>query len=231
MSTASASISARSSAASRTASTSAAASSTRSARIPVLAKVKLVGEPWDIGPGGYQVGGFPPGWAEWNDKYRDTVRDYWKDTDGITATDFAARLTGSGDVYDQRGRRPWASVNFITAHDGFTLNDLVSYNEKHNEANGEDNKDGHGDNRSFNYGAEGPTDDEAIMRCASGRSAISLRRCCCRTARRCCLPATSSAAARAATTTAIARTARSAGCTGRTCRDSARGADAPSSAG
>ncbi|WP_275786352.1 glycogen debranching protein GlgX [Pararhizobium gei] len=128
---------------------------------PVLAKVKLVGEPWDIGPGGYQVGGFPPGWAEWNDKYRDTVRDYWKDTDG-TAPDFAARLLGSGDLYDQRGRRPWASVNFVTAHDGFTLNDLVSYNDKHNEANGEDNKDGHNDNRSFNYGAEGPTDDEGI---------------------------------------------------------------------
>jgi isoamylase len=128
---------------------------------PVLSKVKLVGEPWDIGPGGYQVGGFPPGWAEWNDKYRDTVRDYWKDTDG-TAPDFAARLLGSGDIYDLRGRRPWASVNFITAHDGFTLNDLVSYNEKHNEANGEDNKDGHGDNRSDNYGVEGPTDDAII---------------------------------------------------------------------
>ncbi|OQP85343.1 glycogen debranching enzyme GlgX [Rhizobium rhizosphaerae] len=129
---------------------------------PVLSKVKLVGEPWDIGPGGYQVGGFPPGWAEWNDKYRDTVRDYWKDTDN-TAPDFAARFFGSGDLYDQRGRRPWASVNFICAHDGFTLNDLVSYNEKHNEANGEDNKDGHSDNRSYNYGAEGPTEDETII--------------------------------------------------------------------
>jgi glycogen operon protein len=128
---------------------------------PVLSRTKLVGEPWDIGPGGYQVGGFPPGWAEWNDKYRDTVRDYWKDGDG-TAPDFAARLLGSGDIYDQRGRRPWASVNFISAHDGFTLNDLVSYNEKHNEANGEDNKDGHSDNRSANYGVEGPTDDAAI---------------------------------------------------------------------
>jgi glycogen operon protein len=128
---------------------------------PVLGKVKLVGEPWDIGPGGYQVGGFPPGWAEWNDKYRDTVRDYWKGTEGVMQ-DFAARVTGSGDVYDIRGRRPWAGVNFITAHDGFTLNDTVSYNEKHNEANGEDNNDGHSDNRSFNYGAEGPTDDEGI---------------------------------------------------------------------
>jgi isoamylase len=128
---------------------------------PVLSEVKLIGEPWDIGPGGYQVGGFPPGWAEWNDKYRDSVREYWKNDDN-TAPDFASRLLGSGDLYDQRGRRPWASVNFITAHDGFTLNDLVSYNEKHNEANGEDNNDGHDHNRSYNYGAEGPTDDEEI---------------------------------------------------------------------
>ncbi|MGN6098860.1 MAG: glycogen debranching protein GlgX [Bosea sp. (in: a-proteobacteria)] len=129
---------------------------------PVLRKVKLVGEPWDIGPGGYQVGGFPPGWAEWNDKYRDTIRAYWKSDEGIMR-DLAARITGSGDVYDQRGRRPWASVNFITAHDGFTLADLVSYNDKHNEANGEDNNDGHGHNLSFNYGAEGPTEDEGIL--------------------------------------------------------------------
>ncbi len=127
---------------------------------PVLAKLKLIGEPWDIGPGGYQVGGFPPGWGEWNDKYRDTVREYWKG-DNVT-NDFAARLLGSGDLYDLRGRRSWSSVNFITAHDGFTLNDLVSYNDKHNEANGEDNNDGHNDNRSCNYGAEGPTDDEGI---------------------------------------------------------------------
>ncbi|MDQ0456897.1 glycogen debranching protein GlgX [Rhizobium paknamense] len=128
---------------------------------PVLSRVKLIGEPWDIGPGGYQVGGFPPGWAEWNDKYRDSVRDYWLNGDN-SAPDFAARLLGSGDIYDLRGRRPWASVNFITAHDGFTLNDLVSYDGKHNEANGEDNNDGHNDNRSHNYGFEGPTDDEAI---------------------------------------------------------------------
>lgn len=129
---------------------------------PVLRKLKLIGEPWDIGPGGYQVGGFPPGWSEWNDKYRDTVRDYWKNSDH-TVRDFAARFTGSGDVYDHRGRRPWAGVNFLTAHDGFTLHDLVSYNEKHNEANGEGNNDGHNDNRSYNYGAEGETDDEAIV--------------------------------------------------------------------
>jgi len=128
---------------------------------PVLSRVKLIGEPWDIGPGGYQVGGFPPGWAEWNDKYRDNVRDYWRNTDA-TAPEFAARFTGSGDVYDLRGRRPWAGVNFLTAHDGFTLNDVVSYEGKHNEANGEDNNDGHNDNRSSNYGAEGPTDDPGI---------------------------------------------------------------------
>ena len=127
---------------------------------PILSRVKLIGEPWDIGPGGYQVGGFPPGWAEWNDQYRDTVRDYWKGVN--VAPDFAARLLGSGDIYDLRGRRPWSSVNFIAAHDGFTLNDLVSYDEKHNDANGEDNNDGHDDNRSYNYGVEGPTDDEGI---------------------------------------------------------------------
>ncbi|MBO3759225.1 glycogen debranching protein GlgX [Ciceribacter sp. L1K22] len=128
---------------------------------PLLSRVKLIGEPWDIGPGGYQVGGFPPGWAEWNDKYRDSTREYWLNGDNI-APDFAARILGSGDIYDQRGRRPWSSVNFITAHDGFTLNDLVSYDGKHNEANAEDNNDGHNHNRSHNYGAEGPTDDEGI---------------------------------------------------------------------
>ena len=128
---------------------------------PIISEVKLIGEPWDIGPGGYQLGGFPPGWSEWNDKYRDTVREYWLDTDH-TARDFATRFTGSGDIYDQRGRRPFATINFVTAHDGFTLNDLVSFNEKHNEANGEDNNDGHNDNRSSNYGAEGVTEDEGI---------------------------------------------------------------------
>jgi len=128
---------------------------------PTLAKTKLIGEPWDIGPGGYQVGGFPPGWAEWNDKYRDTTRSYWLNSDN-TAPDFAARLLGSGDIYDLRGRRPWSTVNFITAHDGFTLQDLVSYDNKHNEANGEDNNDGHNDNHSHNYGIEGPTDDADI---------------------------------------------------------------------
>ena len=128
---------------------------------PVLAKVKLIGEPWDIGPGGYQVGGFPPGWAEWNDQYRDTLRDYWRGEPGLLSG-LAARLTGSADIYDKRGRRPWSTVNFVTAHDGFTLADLVAYDHKHNEANGEDNRDGHDHNRSWNCGAEGPTDDPAI---------------------------------------------------------------------
>jgi glycogen operon protein len=128
---------------------------------PVLSRVKLVAEPWDIGPGGYQVGGFPPGWAEWNDKFRDTVRAYWKGEEA-TLPDLATRLMGSADAFNKRGRKSWASVNFVTAHDGFTLHDLVSYNDKHNEANGEDNRDGHSDNRSWNHGAEGPTDDPAI---------------------------------------------------------------------
>ncbi|MCK8783021.1 glycogen debranching protein GlgX [Roseomonas sp. NAR14] len=128
---------------------------------PVLSSVKLIAEPWDCGPGGYQVGGFAPGWAEWNDKYRDTVRAFWKGEDGKLA-EFAKRLTGSGDVFDRRGRRPWASVNFITAHDGFCLTDLVSYNEKHNEANGENNNDGHSHNLSWNCGVEGPTDDPEV---------------------------------------------------------------------
>ena len=127
---------------------------------PLLSTVKLIAEPWDCGPGGYQVGGFPPGWAEWNDKFRDTVRDYWRGE--ASAAALAPRLTASGDTFNRSGRRAWASVNFVTAHDGFTLNDLVTYNEKHNEANGEDNKDGHSDNRSWNCGHEGPTDDPAI---------------------------------------------------------------------
>ncbi len=127
---------------------------------PVLAKVKLIAEPWDCGPGGYQVGGFPPGWAEWNDKFRDTVRDYWRGE--ARPRDLAPRLCGSPDVFHRRGRQPWASVNFVTAHDGFTLNDLVSYNDRHNEANGEDNRDGHEHNRSWNHGAEGPEVDEPI---------------------------------------------------------------------
>ena len=121
----------------------------------------MIAEPWDCGPGGYQVGGFPPGWAEWNDRFRDTVRAFWKGDEGQLA-DFAARMTASGELYNQRGRRPYASVNFITAHDGFTLHDLVSYNDKHNEANDENNQDGSNNNLSWNHGVEGPTEDEEI---------------------------------------------------------------------
>jgi len=127
---------------------------------PVLGRVKLIAEPWDCGPGGYQLGRFPPGWAEWNDQYRDTVRDYWRGEANAAA--LAPRLCASPDVFNNHGRQPWASVNFITAHDGFTLNDLVSYNEKHNDANGEGNRDGHSHNRSWNHGAEGATDDEGV---------------------------------------------------------------------
>jgi isoamylase len=129
---------------------------------PIISQVKLIAEPWDIGEGGYQVGNFPPGWSEWNGKYRDCVRDYWRGADSMLG-EFAARFTGSPDLYQGDYRRPTASVNFITAHDGFTLHDLVSYNEKHNDANGEENKDGESHNRSWNCGAEGATDDQAII--------------------------------------------------------------------
>jgi glycogen operon protein len=128
---------------------------------PVISQVKLIAEPWDVGEGGYQVGNFPPGWTEWNGKYRDCMRDYWRGGDSML-TEFAERFTGSGDLYQSDYRFPTASINFITAHDGFTLNDLVSYNEKHNEANQEDNKDGDSNNHSWNCGAEGPTEDKAI---------------------------------------------------------------------
>jgi isoamylase len=127
---------------------------------PVLRTVKLIAEPWDCGPGGYQVGGFPPGWAEWNDRYRDTVRDFWKGSAAPAA--LAPRLCASRDIFDRLGRRPFACINFLAAHDGFTLHDTVSFNDKHNEANGEDNRDGSSDNRSWNCGAEGATDDPAI---------------------------------------------------------------------
>ncbi|MHA7177409.1 glycogen debranching protein GlgX [Arthrobacter sp. Sr24] len=129
---------------------------------PVISQVKLIAEPWDVGPGGYQVGNFPPQWTEWNGKYRDTVRDFWRG-EPATLAEFASRLTGSADLYENSGRRPVASINFVTAHDGFTLRDLVSYNEKHNEANGEDNNDGESHNRSWNCGVEGPTDDPSVL--------------------------------------------------------------------
>jgi glycogen operon protein len=129
---------------------------------PVLSQVKLIAEPWDVGEGGYQVGNFPVGWTEWNDRYRDTVRAYWRGDGGLLG-DLAYRITGSSDLYAHSGRRPYASINFVTAHDGFTLQDLVSYSEKHNEANGEDNRDGNNNNLSWNCGAEGPTDDANIL--------------------------------------------------------------------
>jgi isoamylase len=127
---------------------------------PVLSQVKLIAEPWDVGPGGYQVGNFPVLWAEWNGKYRDAVRDFWRGQSGVG--EFVQRFTGSSDLYESNGRDPFASINFVTAHDGFTLRDLVSYNEKHNAANGEENRDGTDDNRSWNHGVEGPTDDPAV---------------------------------------------------------------------
>jgi isoamylase len=141
---------------------------------PVVSQVKLIAEPWDIGPGGYQVGNFPPAWTEWNGKYRDCVRDFWRG-EPRTMGEFAARLSGSSDLYEDDGRRPHASVNFVTAHDGFTLRDLVSYNDKHNEANGEDNNDGESHNRSWNCGVEGPTDDPAVgeLRARQQRNLLS----------------------------------------------------------
>jgi glycogen operon protein len=128
---------------------------------PIVSQVKLIAEPWDVGPGGYQVGNFPPQWTEWNGKFRDTVRDFWRG-EPATVGEFAERLGGSADLYEGEGRRPVASINFVTAHDGFTLLDLVSYNEKHNDANGENGEDGEASNRSWNSGTEGPTDDPAV---------------------------------------------------------------------
>src|SRR5437660_2070953 len=129
---------------------------------PIVSQVKLIAEPWDVGEGGYNVGGFPPLWTEWNGKYRDTVRDYWRGESAALA-EFASRLTGSSDLYEDDGRRPFASINFVTAHDGFTLHDLVSFNDKHNQANGEGNNDGESHNRSWNCGVEGETDDLEVV--------------------------------------------------------------------
>src|SRR5581483_4493219 len=129
---------------------------------PVVSQVKLIAEPWDLGEGGYQVGNFPPLWSEWNGKYRDTVRDLWRGEQAALA-EFGSRLTGSSDLYQDDGRRPIASINFVTCHDGFTLRDLVSYNDKHNEANGEGNRDGESHNRSWNCGVEGETDDPEVL--------------------------------------------------------------------
>ena len=129
---------------------------------PVLSQVKLIAEPWDLGPGGYQLGGYPAGWAEWNDRYRDVIRRYWRGDNGLLP-EFARRLHGSSDLFDHNGRRPWSSINFVTSHDGFTLTDLVSYTERHNQANREDNNDGHHANYSTGYGVEGPTQDPKII--------------------------------------------------------------------
>jgi glycogen operon protein len=140
---------------------------------PIVSQLKLIAEPWDVGDGGYQVGNFPPQWAEWNGMFRDCIRDHWAGAPH-TLGEFAYRITGSSDLYEATGRRPHASINFVTAHDGFTMRDLVSYNEKHNEANGEDNKDGESHNRGWNCGVEGPTDDPEInaLRARQSRNLI-----------------------------------------------------------
>jgi glycogen operon protein len=141
---------------------------------PVISQTKLIAEPWDVGEGGYQVGNFPPLWSEWNGRYRDTVRDYWRGADQ-TLPEFASRFTGSSDLYQSDRRRPSASINFVTAHDGFTLNDLVSYNDKHNDANLEDGNDGESHNRSWNCGVEGETDlpDVQALRRRQARNLLS----------------------------------------------------------
>jgi glycogen operon protein len=176
---------------------------------PTVSQVKLIAEPWDVGPGGYQVGNFPPQWTEWNGKYRDTVRDYWRG-EPATLDEFASRLTGSADLYEHTGRRPVASINFVVAHDGFTLRDLVSYNEKHNEANKEGNNDGESHNRSWNCGAEGPTKDKTVnaLRARQQRNFLTtllLSQG---------VPMTSSAAPSRAITTCTARTTSCPGLTG-----------------
>jgi glycogen operon protein len=153
------------------------------AQDPALAQVKMIAEPWDTGPNGYQVGNYPPGWAEWNDKYRDTVRAFWRGDPG-QARELGDRLLASASLYDHDGRRPWASVNFVTAHDGFTLMDLVSYNDKHNEANGEDNRDGHSHNLPGTTASRAPPRTPASATCATASAATSSPRCCSRRARR-----------------------------------------------
>ena len=185
------------------------------AQDPVVSQAKLIAEPWDVGQmDSYDLGEFPPLWREWNGKYRDSMRDFWR-SQKIGLGEFATRFAGSADLYGDDRRRPTASVNLITVHDGFTLRDLVSYDGKHNEANGEYNRDGANDNRSWNSGAEGA--DRRPGRCwpcgRSGRGRCCAR-CCSRSACRCCSAATSSAAPRAATTTRTARTTRSPGSTG-----------------
>ena len=186
------------------------------AQDPVIGQAKLIAEPWDVGQAdSYDLGQFPAQWQEWNGRYRDSMRDFWRSKD-VGVAEFATRFGGSSDLYGAARRRPTASVNLITVHDGFTLRDLVSYDDKHNEANGEDNRDGTDDNRSWNCGAEGPTDDPDVNALRAGSPGRCCPRCCCRSACRCCSAATRSAAPRAATTTPTARTTRSPGSTGRT---------------
>ena len=181
---------------------------------PSLAYIKLIAEPWDVGLGGYQLGRFPAGWSEWNDRYRDAVRAFWRGDNGKVG-EFAERIAGSSDIFRHDGRKPTAGINFVTAHDGFTLNDLVSYSERHNEANGENNADGHHHNLSWNCGAEGPTEDAALcaLRKRQMRNVLATLFLVCR-ACRCCRRATNSAARSGATTTRTARTTRSRGSTG-----------------
>jgi glycogen operon protein len=177
---------------------------------PVLSQVKLIAEPWDVGEGGYQVGNFPILWAEWNGKYRDAMRSFWKGDEGKIG-ELAYRLTGSPDLYMHNGRRPYASINFIIAHDGFTLNDLVSYNDKHNEANGENNEDGDNNNHSGITARKARPTIPRSTPCGAGNGAICSRRCSSRKACRCCARATNGRGRSRATTTPTARTTRSAG--------------------
>jgi isoamylase len=172
---------------------------------PVLSQVKLIAEPWDLGDGGYQVGNFPVGWTEWNGKYRDVVRDYWRGEGGLMGQ-LAYRLTGSSDLYQHSGRRPYASINFITAHDGFTLYDLVSHNEKHNAANGEDNRDGDRTTAAGTAAPKARPTDPEVLALRQRQRAICWRRCCSRKACRCCWRAMKWDAPSAATTTPTART-------------------------
>jgi isoamylase len=188
---------------------------------PVVSQVKLIAEPWDVGEGGYQVGNFPPLWSEWNGKYRDTVRDYWRGADQ-TLGEFAYRFTGSSDLYEATGRRPYASINFVTAHDGFTLRDLVSYNEKHNEANGEDNRDGESHNRSWNCGVEGPTDDPEVNALRARQQRNFLATLLLSQGVPMLLGGDEIGRTQGATTTPTARTTRSPGTTGRTPTRAAR---------
>jgi isoamylase len=180
---------------------------------PVLAGVKLIAEPWDLGPDGYQLGGFPRQWAEWNDRFRDTVRGFWRGDPAVVPR-LAERLAGSSDLFQSRGPGPPESVNYVACHDGFTLRDVVSYARKHNEANGEDNRDGDNHAVSWNTASRARPTTRRSSACATASSATCWRRCCCRRACRCCRRATSSAARSAATTTPTARTTRFPGWTG-----------------